>query len=441
MTNSSSFLTWCIILSFSALFSYFGTTCFFRHDDWMMLGNAVIQLPQDGSILWEPRLYFSPDEKGIWFFRPLFKGILWVAFQCFHFNFLGWVLTQWALFLGSIWLGSLAVSRLSQCQLKGNLFFLLMLCSFALFAPNIVWIGEGMMNLPQLFLLSLVIYLFFLDSGFARGITIPLYLLAIGFKESGAFLPLFLATVSFLCHRFKKDRFLLTLHCLLMALYLLIRLKFMPFNPGYLPHWSFNTLVRPLAFFAFFNALPLLSVFLSGLSPLRSTFLAFIPFCLLLVGPHIGHPFFSPGWLLLPGYFLVWALAFSCPSKGIQALSFRKLIVISLVLSSIPVLWQVHQLGWTKWGISQKQVFNSLKSLDPQTVTKLLIESCPDPKRPTVTFDRVVGAENSMEHLWMLQHQSPIQVQIVSCGKLPQTQEEPFGTIVGKWNFPNFRLE
>src|SRR4051794_20483659 len=63
---------------------------FFRHDDWLILGNSVAHLPRDWSFAWRPTLFFHGRE-GDWFFRPFFKLGVYAFYQAFGFHYRAWL--------------------------------------------------------------------------------------------------------------------------------------------------------------------------------------------------------------------------------------------------------------------------------------------------------------------------------------------------------------
>jgi len=426
-------------------FFYFAMCPFiyFRHDDWLMLGNAVSILPKDWAFLWKPTWFTSPQHEEVWFFRPFFKYIIWVGYELFSFNSFLWTLTHWIFLVSGILLGGKALDLLTQETKRSELFKTIIVCSLSIHFASVVWVGEGMMNTPQVFLLMFSTYLFAQESAGASLLSVLVYFLALGFKESSVFLPLFLFAIAFSLNIFQKKKNLLLAHFGLMILFLIFRLGLLPFNPGYKPHFSTSTLLRPIFYFVGFLSLPLLSLVLSHPKKGFIThlffrrLLFFLPFLGLLVAPHLGHSFFSPGWLLLPGFFSIWVLIFCLDTSEIKIISIQKWGLISLVLSALPVFYQVHRIQWLDWSGSQKKVHHYLRDL-PDSTTGIYIETCSDPGHPEVSFQRVVGAQENLEHMWNLHHPSLVPIRLIACGKRPEASQLPAGSVVARWKFPDF---
>ncbi|NBX76590.1 MAG: hypothetical protein EBQ92_08550 [Proteobacteria bacterium] len=433
-----------IALIFMTLF-YFALSPFiyFRHDDWLMLGNAVSILPRDWAFLWKPTWFTSPQHEEVWFFRPLFKYIIWVGYQLFSFNSFLWTLTHWLFLVSGTLLGGKTLTLLIGDSKPSELFVTLVLCSVGIHFASVVWVGEGMMNTPQIFLLMLATYFFAKSSVWSSLASVLIYSLALGFKESSAFLPMFLLAIAYSLNLCQRKKPLLIAHFGLMISYLIFRLGILPFNPGYKPHLTWTNLIKPLLFFGCFLFLPAISLILSHprLHLLNNSFLKrlvlFVPFLGLLVAPHLGHSFFSPGWLLLPGFFSLWVLVFCLEPQKLKALSVPKWALFVLVLSALPVLYQVKRIRWLEWKDSQKGVHQYLREL-PDSTTGIYIETCTDPSFPEVTFQRVVGAQENLEHIWNLNHSSPVTIRLLPCGRRLNLAQLPIGSVMAKWEFPNF---
>jgi len=301
-------------------------------------------------------------------------------------------------------------------------------------------VGEGMMNAPQAFLLSLTLFLFFSHSLFSQGLSIFTYLLALGFKESSAFLPLFLFPIAWSEGQLKKKRFLLALHFLLCFLFLIFRLGFLPFNPGYKPSLVPRYLFEPLALFSFCIFLPLV-FFLIRIHHFQKSskrnlaaLLTFAPFLALIVAPHLGHPFFSPGWILLPGFFSIWILCYCFPSPQLNKRSLSLHSLLLLVISTSLVGFQAWKLEWFSWAEPQKKMHEIIRTADPDSTSQIEIRNCSNPLKPEITFQRVIGAKENLEFMWALHHSKPTQIKFVPCDYVGVQKE---GVLTLSWKFPN----
>lgn len=163
----------------------------------------------------------------------------------------------------------------------------------------------------------------------------------------------------------------------------------------------------------------------------------FLPFLGLLVAPHLGHSFFSPGWLLLPGFFTIWVLVFCLDVQLLKDLSLRRWALVVFFLSGLPVFYQVYRIRWLEWKESQQGVHEYLKNL-PDSTTGIYIETCSDPRSPEITFQRVVGAQENLEHMWSLHHSIPVTIRLLPCGRGGELSKLPAGSVVARWSFPTF---
>jgi len=413
---------------------------YFRHDDWLILGNAVLVLPQNIRFLWEPYLFMSPSTKEIWFFRPFFKGIVWLCYSLFQYKIFFWILIHLTFILGSVFFGEKTLRNLKGSAYFTNLFFLFFVCSIALHFANIVWVGEGMMNAPQVFLLSLTLFLFFSHSLFSQWLSVLPYLLALGFKESSAFLPLFLFPIAWSEGQLKKKRFLLALHFLLFFLFLIFRLGFLPFNPGYKPSFTLNHFFQPIILFCICIFTPLMIFFFRIHRYQKcskrnlATLLTFVPFLASILAPHLGHPFFSPGWILLPGFFSLWILCYCFPSPQLNKRSLLLHTLLLLFISTSLVMFQAWKLEWFSWAVPQKKMHEIIRTANADSISQIEIKNCINPLKPEITFQRVIGAKENLEFMWALHHSSPVQIRFVPCDNVESQSE---GKLTLFWQFPN----
>ncbi|NBX83132.1 hypothetical protein EBQ90_08600 [bacterium] len=438
------------LLSISCLmllvFYWLGSISFFRHDDWIMLGNAISFLPKDWSFLWESRLYFSPTHLDVWFFRPLFKASIWTGFQLFGMNHTYWVLFQFLSWLIAIGWGALAFKNLDSSNGRAYWFTCLALCNVSAYFASVVWVGEGMMNIPQVVLLSAALFCFLKATPMSFLISVVCYLISLGYKESSVFFPLLLFGVDYYKNRLSSQKLKLSIFFGVMGCYLVWRLGFVPINPGYQPQVSWTFLFKPFIFFLLFLSIPAAALAFSGLrfshgfSRPSPKIIPLLLFLLLLVLPHLGHPFFSPGWLLLPGFFSIWVLVFLVEPSLFKSVSLVRTGILCGVISLLPVIWQCHQIRWLEWSQSQKAIHAYIKNFSDPTVSQIEIEICPVPHQEHITFERVVGASENMEHLWLLYHSTPMKFVFISCSPENQTPTPPKGTAKILWKFPDVQF-
>jgi hypothetical protein len=423
---------------------------FFRHDDWWILGNAVRYVPTEPGFLWRPILYFDGKEL-IWFFRPGFKAIVYAFYQWFGFSYAFWLVSLLALFFAALWLGFLTVVRLTRDRRQALWFIVSVCASIPIHLGSLAWIGEGAMNVPQLFLLSVCTY------GFVRGVqdrSFLFYTVALGsfglsflFKESSVFHFLFLLACAVAEKRLGFKNRKAALHslvpfALLAGAYLGFRLFAMPLNPSYYGRFlwlesakTFGFFLAPIflptavwALYLSFSDRRTLSRLFSGL---RERWY-YLPYFLVSVALYFGHGFFSPGWLLVVGVFsLMWLSLVPLPRIRVPwSLSIVGTVigVVSLAL----VMVRLESLGWKEWGKAQRGIFSAVTAASHKT-TEVLVRNCPLPGYPHVTFDRVVANEEGLRQMWYLTHGSDIPVHLVECQS--PTLVKPTSLVID-WTYP-----
>lgn len=434
----SATLLW-ITLGVTLLYSVIAPFSYFRHDDWIHLGNSTVLLPQDWSLLWRATQYYSPLAELVWFFRPFVKLLVYLNFEAFGFQHWAWLLSQWAFTLGAIFFGALAIQELWKDRQRTQFFVVASLMSIHLHFGSVAWVGEGVMNCPQLLFLALALYTFAVNLTRNRGpvflASIVFYLIALGFKESSAFFPFLLSAILYQKDLLRPLRGKLLIFFAVFAVYLYYRLGVLPFNPGYRPdllHMDGKWL--PLASLIGLLGLTFACTLFFGRIRLAA-FWPYLAFLGLTVAPHLGHSFFSPGWLLLPGYFLLWVLASTVEFRPLNL----KWVALAFLLSSgIPVAYRTHQLGWIHWYKNQMQVHQFIQALPDQGEEFLVVENCPSPKYPGVDLSRMVGAANNLEHIWLLNHPRPIKAFVPNCGNMPQ--DRPKDRIHTTWTWDGLKF-
>ncbi len=422
----------------------------FRHDDWWILGNSVRYLPLDWNFLWRPTLYFNGHEI-IWFFRPGFKLLVFVFYACFGLHYGLWMFALLLLFLAALWIAFLAVSKVSGSKNSALWFLGTMAASFTLHLGSLAWMGEGMMNVPQFFLLSLCTLAFCNGAG-ERGVLWSVlsrlsFVGALCFKESSLFHVALLAGLLGAEPYFRRENLAKTFaplipFCFLSVFYLAIRLGYMPYNPGYV---AVHTLKKTLySAFAVIGpiCLPMI-VWSLGVWFLKPdqliryrTSLArgiwYLPFVAVSLALYIGQDFFSPGWLLVVGGFTMFWLALRAIPENISDDYILRYCAVLFLISSGPVVYKLNEVGWWKWHTAQNEVFDRIRSA-PKDTKHIFVRGCENPQYPGVVFERVVANEEGMRQMFFLSHQSEVSVQLVECNASIQSNPD---SLVLTWRFP-----
>ncbi len=423
----------------------------FRHDDWWILGNSVRYLPTDWGFLFRPTLYFEGAEI-TWFFRPGFKFLVWLFYDIAGLHYAAWMGALLVLFLACLKLGYEIACRVTEEPRHGLFFVVTLGASLAIHFGSLAWMGEGIMNIPQVFLLLLCTYAvaesILTDSAVWRMVSWLTFALALGFKESSLFHVAFLAAFVFepRLRQSPRERWLtLAPFALFASAYLVIRLGVMPVNPSYLAKPTIGKVFRslstamgplflPLALWIFVLRVrepKALGAFFRGLAGRWR----YLPFLAVSLSIYVGHDFFSPGWFLLLGTFTLLALSLG-PLPAFspqQAMAFAGLL---LVFSSVPIVGRLESMGWWQWKGAQEKAFEIVRSAPAETES-LVVRACNDPRYPMVTFERVVANEEGLRQMWFLTHRRDIDVSLVRC-ETP-IQPEP-GRFLVDWRFPEIRL-
>lgn len=382
----------------------------------------------------------SPSLKEVWFFRPFFKGLVGLCYSLFKNQIGFWMMIHWGFVMGAAILGEFSLQRIKKSHYRPFLFFLLFIVSFSLHFANVVWVGEGMMNAPQLFLLALAVFFFVSSSHGIQWLSIFPYLFALGFKESSAFLPILLWVIALHQKEFSKKKVLLGAHFFIFCGFLVFRLGLLPFNPAYQPLLSFRNLMDPLFYFLVCLGFPF-SYFLWNVSNRKqiprnwkSLVLSFLPFLGLLLAPHLGHPFFSPGWTLLPGYFFLWVICFVVNSEQMTSKNLYINALVVLALSSLVVGTQIWNLKWLSWVVPQRKMHSLLVNTDPNVISQIKIKNCLTQEYPDITFQRVIGAKENLEFMWALHHSKPIDFKFIEC---EANESDSNDSLLLTWKFPD----
>ncbi len=416
-----------ISLSFFFLYVFVIPFCYFRHDDWLIIGTAVKHMPKDWGLLWRATLFYSPYRQEIWFFRPVFKILTFVNFKLFAFHHGMWVIEQIFLLLATLILSSRALFRIRNRNSDVEVFLVTFIFCIPLHFGSLVWIGEGMMNIPQVLFLSIALYGYLkneVPTPFSIVLSLLGYIGALLCKESSVVFPGLLLLLTFYFRDFKRDFKQLFLHAFVTLAYLIARFKYFDVNPGYHPAFDFVHFVRPLLIFAAVIFLgPLLFVLTTfyrkkdkGFSLLNlQRAILFSGFVLLLVLPHLGHWFFSPGWFFLPGFWAAWIFPLVFEDTTLFKSKIRTTAFLLLIASTIPLVWQLKNLGWQHWGKVQRNLHEIIRNTDPTGIKRMFIQECVNEEYPTSDLARVAGSTDSIEHIWNLSHDQKIHVIEIEC--------------------------
>lgn len=441
---------------------------YFRHDDWLILGNSVLRLPKDWSFALSPNLFFGEQEIN-WFFRPLFKTLVYYFYQCFGSTYYLWLVGILGFLVGALLLGSKIILAVTGSKLAGRIFLVLFTASIHFHFGSLAWMGEGIMNCPQLFFLMLNMYCICsvafrpgsrLRSLALQSAAVLSYLIAIGFKESAVFHLAFMVTMVLSETRFstiptKSRLYLLAPHFILTLAYLVFRLGTVPFNEHYFAQLALETIIKPACIFGLSIAGPL-GVWFGVLWFYNRRFCSqaahslgarwpYLFFLLLSIFPYFGHGFFSPGWLLFPGFYVLLVVALATPLKWKPVLIPQNALAICLLLVTLsPVLLYAHRDGWWLWHKGQRQLHELVRSAPEGAISELVIFDCPNPRYPHATLERVVVFYASLYEMWNLYHRTPIGISIRGCeamSRKPASQSQtPAQTMALKWEFPEFSV-
>jgi hypothetical protein len=406
---------------------------YFRHDDWLILGNALFVLPKNWGSAFSPTLFYGNHEV-VWFFRPFFKIFVFGFYQLFGLNYYAWLCGIWLFFAGGVFFlrQSLRILNVSD---SWTLFTLVCFLPFSF--GSLIWMGEGMMNCPQFFFFMFACWLFL--KGYPTFVCLLSFLMAIGFKESAAIFPLFISVI-FLTHenfrtlstlqKFKR----LTPLWMVALIYLAIRMLLMPLHPGYHPVFQWSVWIKPLLYLGMGPLIILVLNKFLGKNEMKLSKGALL-FLICLCVPYLGHGFFSYGWLMLPGTLFIFLLGIENPNANLT----RSYKIALGIIGILPLLAMLQSEGWWQWSKGQKSLVEEL-SRAPEDIRSLQIRECENPKYPRAKFERVVGFEAGIDFLWRITHQGKEidSISRVSCNEKRAIAAE---TLSLRWQFPNLQRD
>jgi hypothetical protein len=450
-----------LILGASYLLIIF-PVAYFRHDDWLILGNAALKLPTDWMFAFRPTLFYG-EEEVVWFFRPFFKLGVLVWYRLFGFRYYLWLSALLLMLVASVVLGAMTLRLLSSSR-RATLFTIVFCASVYFHFGSLVWMGEGMMNCPQLFLLALTSYLFVASAQQPRvfdwrsALALGVFILSLGFKESGVFHVGFLCALLWSGNLGAGESWLrkaarLAPYVAVSVIYLAVRMG-MPMNPGYAPQLKLLFFIKPLIILAAgpFFVVAVTYLFVPGAAKLRGLIAQFrgpgvfyLLFLVVSVLPYFGHGFFSVGWLLLPGFYFCFIFALLDPSLENPGAvkQYAKIGWVLLLLSVTPVLWRLDRVGWWQWHRPQRQLEAMIENASAAKIRQAFVLNCPNDQYPKVTLNEVVGFDAGFYFLWAMHKPSPIPFHVVPCDAL-ETESSRFAhdesDLIIRWKFPEFTL-
>ncbi len=457
-----SSLAW-VLFGFSALYLTVAFPfSFFRHDDWLMIGNVARIIPNHWKFIFEPYLIFNSVPE-VWFFRPWFKLILYLLYHTFGLQYYGWLAVNLLLTVGALVFGYLTIADLTRSRLNALIFVLFFVFSVHFHFASLVWVGEGTMNCPQIFLLFLNFYLY--NKAFNSvtpkkgiifyGLSIFIFILSLGFKEAAIFHLPFLLLILFNKANGKnysltrKIKFLIP-YFILACIYLYFRLFLVPFNPGYKPRGDWTWFLIPFFFICAAFLIPLFSMVIGAASSkvylnkclkeilLRGGyFVFFIPFFI----TYMGHGFFSPGWLLAPGFYFTFVLGLTFPSTLLNHKFIATSLVFTCIVSSGLVFYQTHNLSWWSWHRPQRQILEIIKGVATSETQTIQIYNCEQSEKNNPHLHRVVGYSDSIQEIFWLAHKKLPTVNVLPCENMQRSLASAApNTLSLKWSFPEFTV-
>ncbi|MBY0371423.1 glycosyltransferase family 39 protein [bacterium] len=420
-------MRWSLVFTAAFLGIYLAAvvpSVFFRHDDWWILGNAVRYIPTEPGFLWSSELYHD-GKPLVWFFRPGFKLGTYLFFQLFGFQYAAWIAIGVLATACALLLGYACVRRVAS-PTAGFWFVAAASGSWLAHFGSVAWMGEGMMNIPQLLLLLSCTWAFLkaADNRWWILPSIAALVLALGFKESSLFHLLLLAGILVAEKPFEgwswgqRARFFLP-YAVLGAAYLVARLGWMPVNPSYLPHYTVARIARSFVMAVGPTVLAMGLWWGMGGPAARAWTawkrrLAYLPFLAASLSVYLGHGFFSPGWYLVLTWSLLLVFAFGGVPAGLPARRVARFGVALTVLSVGFLLWRLDRVGWWHWKTAQTEFFETLRRA-PSDLENITVRNCYSAAYPNLPFERVVANAEGVRQIWYLLHGRAIQADVGPC--------------------------
>ncbi len=459
--TEQSFLFW-ILLVFSGVYLTLAFPfSYFRHDDWLILGNVARFIPQDWKFLFEPYLFFNTI-KEVWFFRPWFKLFVYLNYLVLGFRYYAWLTLNLVFTLGALVFGYFSLLEFKKEKKQALLFVAFFISSLHFHFGSLVWVGEGAMNCPQLFFLFLNFYCFSKSLTAKEKslqftwyfLSLLTFMVSLGFKESSIFhLPFLLAL---LFHYTPKEKFHLRKFTPLIPFgivglfYLYFRLQLLPINQGYKPQTKIQLMVFPALTLMASLSVPLISLLLSKFlhkQTLQNLLRAVTSYLIygILFAPffiaYVGHGFFSPGWLLTPGIYVSFLLGLKWPKTFTDAKVIRLALSLNLVLSGSLVAYQTMKIQWWTWYKPQKQIVKIIEELGDSNTKRINIFNCQKPEDSLTPLIRVVGYDVAIQEVFWLKHKTQPKVSILPCTASHRIVAYSQNNSINlSWSFPEFTI-
>ncbi len=440
----------------TALFPF----AFFRHDDWLIALNGA-SLQTNWQKLWSPTLMHGATER-IWFFRPLVKFNGFLFWKLFGEHYYFWLASTLFFTVGALVFAYRSLNEFPPTQKKSLSFLILFVCAPLIHFGSLTWIGEGLMNCPQIFFLALSLWAFLKSVNFRDTESRPTYfihytavallafLIALGIKESSIFHVIFLMAI-LRDNKFNRRSWKNTIRCILpyaiiSSIFLIFRLFFVPMNGDYVLGFTLAHLGTPVLYFLMILGTPVFLLYLFGaydsevrktpfLTLLKEDIFYLIYFAISVV-PFLGQPFFSVGWPLLTGFFFIFYLA----TKTKPMLTTQKIpIALALLLvQGVPAMGYLGYLHWWDW---QKPEYSLLKivEISGADVSTIRIANCQNHATEHLSFERVVTHASGLNSLWILKNGHPVDIISTSCDSLDERQPSK-DELVLRWEFPELTL-
>lgn len=77
-----------------------------------------------------------------------------------------------------------------------------------------------------------------------------------------------------------------------------------------------------------------------------------------------------------------------------------------------------------------------IQTAPAEKVDKVVVYDCVDPATPHLAFDRVIGFEAGLHHLWGIYHPGDIPIQIRACDRFRDRYTGKKRDLVLFWKFP-----
>lgn len=417
---------------------------YFRHDDWLIIGDGF--RGAGGWVNYFKPLLWVGDEHWVWFFRPFFKWIAHEFFELFGFRYFWWLFFQLGILTLAIGFLAKTVEGVTGSRAKGWQFAALVCASWQLHVGSLLWVGEGLMNCPQLLFQAICLWAFWRYEAERKlgwyGLSLAAFFLSLFVKESSVFLVALLAAMVW-CEPPWRGLSLKNLaqrlgpFAVVSAVYLVFRLGVLPYNTSYVIDWNLNVWLRSIVYLAGTLGLAVAGWWALVGTPTRAELSRrwiYLPFLAVSVAPYLGHPFFSPGWLLFPGFLLLFTL-FLIPRPEPKRAWAGKVALGLCVLTLGLSLMRLRQFDWWRWERSQRAFTELAIGADTARFDRIDLEVCPNPEYPQANISRVFGQAEQLQSMLHLVQKKPMQVRLVDCRSAVEPGSERVLRV--GWHYPD----